>query len=330
MHRRGFLAASALGTGAAALGCGGASLHARMGEQRAAELAARLERGRRLLDEQPFGTLVSGPARARPDLREHVLRLNIESLLVLDVLRSIPRDTRLPPSLGAALGPMLPRLDRAIHTNHTLLSRMPASRAHRLDGALAARPSLATDTTDWLDAGAAHIGIPVEHRRHIRQSTETLANRMRSQSTHSVVRDYTAKLDRVVAQNLPLAPDLAESTARVVDALWQDGSGDAPEWIPPPPLTDSRPEDTSTDDRMAVPLRFSAQREMVSPTEPVQWNESWASPGDEEIRLGAIMLPLGLVTCGITLLVGLIVLLTGVAQNAGWDGATHADDALVE
>ena len=330
MLRRGFLAASALGTGTAALGCGGASLHARIGDAQAAELAARLARGRRLLEEQPFGTLVSGPARARPDLREHVLRLNIESLLVLDVLRSIPRDARLPPSLGAALGPMLPRLDRAIHTNHTLLSRMPMARANRLDGALAARPSLAMDATDWLDAGAAHIGIPAAHRLHIRQSTETLANRMRSHSTRSVVRDYAAKLDRVVTQTLPLAPELAESTVRVVDALWQDGSEEESVPIPPPPVPARRPDDVSTEDRMVVPLRFSAQREMESPTEPVQWNESWASPGDEEIRLGAIMLPLGLVTCGITLIVGLIVLLTGVAQNAGWDGTTHADDALVE
>lgn len=42
------------------------------------------------------------------------------------------------------------------------------------------------------------------------------------------------------------------------------------------------------------------------------------------------MMPLGLVTCGILLFVGLGVLIAGEVQNGNWDGVTHAEDATVE
>ena len=50
------------------------------------------------------------------------------------------------------------------------------------------------------------------------------------------------------------------------------------------------------------------------------WSARWESPGDEEVSIGAIMLPFGLASCGLMLIVGLIVIISGAAQNASWDG----------
>ena len=96
------------------------------------------------------------------------------------------------------------------------------------------------------------------------------------------------------------------------------------------PLEDARARGADASDMFTspvlVPARFGADREMPDPTEPVQWNASWARPGDAEIRLGGIRMPLGLVTCGVLLIAGLITLISGEVQNGEWDGRSHARD----
>ncbi len=253
---------------------------------------------------------------------------------MLDVLRAMPEGAPVPTSLAEVLAPRLARLDRSIHTNHALLSRMPAAHGRRIDRDLRARPELAMDVADWLDQRAAEVGVPADNRLRLRHSAMTVGTRMRRQSTNAVVQDCVAKLDEAVVQQTPLDADLRTRTARVVDVLWQQVSDGTPQWgTAPPPDTGSGSGTGMIEmsgDAMVVPQRFGAHREMEQPTEPVQWNESWARPGDEEVRLGTILMPLGLVTCGITLIVGLIVFIVGESQNGNWDGVTHAEDAVVQ
>ena len=71
---------------------------------------------------------------------------------------------------------------------------------------------------------------------------------------------------------------------------------------------------------LSVPADFGTRYEMAEPTVPVQWSEFWARPGDEEIRMGAIMMPFGAISCGLMLIIGLIVLIAGHVQNGDWDG----------
>jgi hypothetical protein len=329
MRRRGFLAVSALGTGVAAIGCGAASTHPTLAVSDARELAARLQRGMRMLEERPFGSMVQGAAETRPDLKEHLLRLTLESFLVLDALRSLPEGTAAPPELAEVLAPMLPRLDRCIHTHRSLLARMPVERRRSLDRRVRERPELAMDAAAWLDERAAEVGVPRDNRLRLRHSAMTVGTRLRRQSTNAVVDDCVAKLDEAFVGAAPLTPDLADATARVVDVMWRQVDEPfalpSPTVSPPPsPSVPSAPRDP-----LMVPERFGSPREMADPTEPVQWNDSWSQPGDEEIRIGAILMPFGLVTCGILLIVGIVVLASGEAQNGNWDGRTHADDATV-
>ncbi len=158
----------------------------------------------------------------------------------------------------------------------------------------------------------------------------TAGSRMRRQSANAVLDDCVAKLDEVFArQGAVLPADLRTHTAGIVDAMWQQvdestsqaSSGGSTSAAP----RGASRVAVSDVDPLVVPDRFASLGEMASPTEPVQWNESWARPGDEEIRLGAIMMPLGLVTCGLLLIVGIIVLVVGEEQNGSWDGQTHGE-----
>jgi hypothetical protein len=54
------------------------------------------------------------------------------------------------------------------------------------------------------------------------------------------------------------------------------------------------------------------------------WSAAWARPGDEEMQIGAALMPFGLVSCGALLIAGLVVLISGVVQNAEWDGRPRA------
>lgn len=344
MRRRGFLgtaavAATALGTGTLAEGCGGGVAATRLASSEASELAARLSRGMQRLHDQPVGSMIPPRSGVRTDLTENVLRLTLESLVVLDVLRSLPEGADVPAELAEVLGPALPRLDRAVHTHHALLSRMPRDRRRVLDDAIRQRPALVMDVAEWVDHHAAELGVPHENRLRLRHSAMSVGSRIRRQSTNAVVDDCVAKLDEVFArQGVQLPAELRERTARVVDVMWRqvDGSSElaAPAGAASPAPVTEGPVMAATPERsgdpLVVPDRFGASEGMADPTEPVQWNDSWARPGDEEIRLGAIMMPLGLVTCGILLFVGLGVLIAGEVQNGDWDGVTHADDATMQ
>jgi len=265
MRRRSFIETAALGT--AVIGCGGVTVRPELAETDARALAARLELGMRRLNDEPFGTLVHGAPETRPDLRERVLRITIESLLVLDVLRSITEGASIPSTLAEVLAPRMSTLDRAVHTHHALLSRMPAERRRNLDARLRERPELAMDVAEWIDRHATELGVPLDNRLRIRNSAMTIGTRMRRQSTNAVVSDCTAKLDELFArQSVPLAPDLAASTARVVDVLWRqvDESSD----LAAPGVASPRmaPVPMPAGDPLVVPDRFGAASEMANPT----------------------------------------------------------------
>lgn len=335
IRRRGFLTTAAVGTGALATGCGGLGAMHGLGGAEARELCDRLARGMQMLADEPFGSMIPPGRFPRPDLTEHVLRLSIESLLVLDVIRSLPEGAPLPSNVREALAPRLPSLDRGVHTHRALLARMPAPRRRNLDARLRAQPELPMDVAEWVDGHAARIGVPSDNRLRLRHSAVSVGTRMRRQSTNAVLADCTEKLDEVLARSNSALPDeLTTHTHDIVDAMWRQTEPGTSLSVPSsraasPPETRSALSAGGSDaftSPVLVPDRFGADREMPDPTEPVQWNASWARPGDEEIRLGGIMMPLGLVTCGVLLIAGLITLISGEVQNGEWDGRSHAHD----
>jgi len=51
-----------------------------------------------------------------------------------------------------------------------------------------------------------------------------------------------------------------------------------------------------------------------------RWNARWGRPGEEEIEIGNILMPFGLITCTVLTWVGMGILLSGISQNNDWDG----------
>jgi len=341
MDRRAFLSrsallSSALASGTLSAGCGGAMLRPELGELETRELMGRLERGLSAVRNAPSGDMSRDmPWLLRPDLHEHVLRLTLEALVVADVTRSIPDGTPVPHVLAASLAPVLPSIQRAAHTHHLLLSRMPQAARRNLDRRMRDRPELAMDVAGWIDAQAAALGVPHANRARLRHAALNTGTRILRQSANAVIDDCVEKADRAVARGGgALVGERARSTAALVDALWQQadaggsgGSGGSGALVSasgrsPAPRSSAQ---GSPAERQAtlVPPRFASPGEMANPTEPIEWSDRWARPGDEELQMGAIMLPFALITCGLMLVIGIVVLIAGAAQNASWDGRTR-------
>ncbi|MFO0560999.1 MAG: hypothetical protein U0269_23470 [Polyangiales bacterium] len=337
MDRRRFLSTSTVAASAAALGAG-ASLEgcASTGFQfdpllhglDVRALVERLERGVRRLREHPAGTIVRGPSSARPALTEHVLRQTLESLMALDVIRSASDRGAIPPALARALEPMLPSLDQCTHTHHALLRAMPASERRLFDQRVRAQPELVMNAIEWVDERAAELGVPTDNRLRLRHAAVTTGTRIRRQSTGAVIDDCVAQLDQMIDRfDLQLPPALLSATNAVATAMWRSDHGGASD----DRLACSRAKNQRSDPAslavagstiVAVPERFGTPEEMPFPTEPVQWSAYWASPGDWHVRTGAILAPFGLITCGVTLIIGIVLLAIGASRNNNWNGRT--------
>lgn len=333
IDRRSFLGTAvlgALGTATTSAGCGAAQ-H-RLGASELRELMARLERGVRTLRDTPTGSIADELAHhARPDLSEQVVRLTIESLLVADVVRSVPEGTAVPPELAERLASHAPRLDRCTHTSRAYLARMPQLPRRALDRRLRRDPSAAMNGAEWLDGHACRLGIPVDNRARLRSGALGAGVRMRRQSAGAVIDECVDHLDRTVARSgNVLAPHLARSTEAIVDAMWQqtiDVPAPPPSYGVPTPTRAPPPTPHLVAPRagpplLVVPQRFRSPGEMADATEPVQWSPTWATPGDEERRIGTGLM---LAICPVFVLVGLVVFLVGEVEGASWDGITHQE-----
>jgi len=324
MDRRGFLwttAGTALAglTAANASGCGATQL--RLGNDEAGALLARLDHGLRTIRSAPR-TLSSG--RNQNDAAERIARLGLEALVVADVARSIPEGTEIPASLAERLQREMPVLDRCADTYSGLLAGLPATSRRHLEEHLRARPDAAMRLAEWIDEGASENAVSYESRLKLRQLATNVTTRMRRQSMGTVIEETLGKVERVMAQHgTPVAMARQAGTNAMLASIWQQIEGGrspggagamlaepgAP--VPPPP-----------------------QAEV--PAEPLEQG----GRGDTELAVGGVMMGAGAVVFGIATLigalagdvvlgmaigatpggtlviVGLIVLLVGVAQNA--------------
>ena len=167
MDRRTFLSRGAMASGAALAvaptalaGCGGASLRPTLSAHETADLVARLERGLSQVQGAPAGAFATAiPWRVRPDLSEDVLRMTLATLVVADVVRSVPEGTEVPAALAEALEPHRAMLDRCTSTHYAMLSRMPPAVRRNLDRRVRAQPELTTNVAEWIDGRARELGV---------------------------------------------------------------------------------------------------------------------------------------------------------------------------
>ncbi len=184
------------------------------------------------------------------------------------------------------------------------------------------------NAVEWVDERAGELGVPTDNRLRLRGAALTAGTRIRRQSTDAVIEDCVARLDQMVERyNLRPPPALLAATDAVAAAMWQTHEAGANEdRLSSRRAKDQRaggdPTTLGVPNFGGVPERFGTYEEMASPTEPVQWSAYWASPGDWHVRTGAILAPFGLVTCGVTLIVGIVMLAVGASRNNNWDGRT--------
>ena len=332
MDRRSFLSRTAVGAGALAVGasspgCGGLPAHPGLAGSEAEELLARLDRGLSTLRSVPAGDIARElRGLPRPDVAEHVLRITLEGLVVTDVMRSLPGRGAgswgaVPASLVGPLASATPLLERSVSTHYAMLSAMPPSTKRNLDRKLRASPSAMMDVAEWIDGHAARLGVAPASRLALREKASGAATRMRRQSASAVIDDAVEKVGRVAAPSgASLARARSASSHAMIEAIWQQIDGTAGAGLGSPQGGWSEPR-SGAEDRGLQDLEWAA---FTEPPGPVRWSARWGRPGDEEQMIGSILMPFGLVSCGLMLIIGLIVLVAGTVQNAEWDGRPRA------
>jgi hypothetical protein len=230
---------------------------------------------------------------------EPALRLGAQALVVADVARSIPENTRVPEELRGRLLESLPILDRCTAAYHRLLTRTPPAVRRNIDAELRASPDTVMDITSFLDERAGQIGISAESRARLRSNATWVSTRARRQSASAVIDECVAKVERTIARSGGSVASLDDASAgSLIDAIWaavdvgdDGGAGLAPP-APPPGYV------SSSSSGVYVPV---AEAEIppgaVEPPPP-------ESPGDSELTAGGIMLAAGPVVFGLGTLIG--------------------------
>ena len=318
LARRAFLARSALASGALVIGapgCGASLPSMRGGESD--ELLSRLDRGLDRVRSVPRGEFARHMTwLPQPEISEVILRKTLETLVIADVARSLPEDVAVRGGLAEALGAELPVLETTMQAHYALLARIPGHARRELTARVRREPELPTEIAGWLDRHAAELGTARESRFKLRAAAHDVKVRLRRQSADAVIDGCVAKVERVVARSGgTLGLGHAPRAQAMISAIWQqvDGlpTGGASALTAPLP---EPPEDR----RLPVNADLEWARFVQQSRRP--WSARWARPGDQELEIGAVMMPFGLLSCGLMLIIGLIVLLVGVGENASWDG----------
>lgn len=328
MDRRGFLwttAGGALGM-AAASGCG-ATQH-RVSNAEANALLARLDHG--------LGSVRGAQPMLghRHEAADEVARLGLEALIVADVARTIPVGAEIPDALAERLHREMPVLDRSTETYLALASGLAQGSRRRVEERLHERPEAAMEVAAWIDEQAAEHAIAYESRVQLRRLATNITRRTRRQSMSAVIDDTVQKVERVAAHHGPRTAMARQAgTQAMLASIWQSIEG-----VPPGGVgrTLGQPNGGET----KPPLYGPDGRPIASTSEAPPEPEEQGGPGDPELAVGAVMMGLGPVVFGISvgigalagsaawgaiigatpggtlILVGLIVLLVGVAQNA--------------
>jgi hypothetical protein len=350
LRRRAFLSRSVLASGAlvagpiaaAAQGCG-ASFAGAMSHSDARELLERLERGLGRIRDVPRGEIASQLSwLARPDVGESVLRATVEALVVMDVARSLPEGADVPRALADRLADELPVLGASTDLHHGLLARMPLPARRSLDTRLRAEPDLPMEVAGWIDRHARELGTSADSRAQLRYTSRDVRARLTRQSSGAVIDDCISKVERAAARGgCKLALDRSTASAKVFDAIWQEAEGGttlaAPPLVPPapPPAPTSNggpsplevPQPSQPSQADLIAAQFADDQAWAAFTDNSHrfWSARWQRPGDPEVRTGGVLMALGPISCGVTLIVGLIVLISGAVQNSRWNGVPRGD-----
>lgn len=289
MQRRGFLWTTAGGAalglaGVGTSGCGAAQL--RLGTDESAALLARLENGLRAARSSPVDPRMNQNAVA-----DRVARLGLEALVVADVGRAIPVGSEIPAPLAQRLEREIPVLAQCATTYGTMLAGLSRSSRRHIEEHIRERPDIAMQIAEWIDEQAGEHAVAHQSRQQLRRLAINVTQRVRRQSLSALIDDTLGKMERVMAHHgQPIAFARQAASNAMLTSIWdavEHGQGGR------------------------VPIL--AQPQVVQPQQPPPPQEG---PGDTEIIVGATMIGAGLAVFGIGVLIGAII--------AGGEGALGA------
>jgi len=319
MERRDFLSSLAVGAGVSALGpaslagCGAAMpphagqpvLSARDSD----DLLRRLEGGLSRVRNEPTGALAARtPWVLRPERHEALIRTGMEALVVADVARAIPAGTTVNGELARRLREELPTLTRCAVGYQQLLETVPAAARRNVDRHFRSNPEAAMDLAGWIEERAGGLGISADSRLKLRSIAHQSGARIRRQSSSALASETSSKVGTILTRSgHDLASLRAATTGALVDGIWAQTTGAA--------AYSSSPDPT-----------------VAQAQEP---------PGDPELIVSAVLIPLGVAVFGVTaivevalsgsvgfatlvsatpggslVIVGLIFLIIGAVQNS--------------
>ncbi len=283
MERRGFLQVTAGGAlfglaGAGASGCGAAPV--RLGQVEADDLLARLDNGLRSVRSAPRQSNRS----RRNRVVDEMVALGMEALVVADVAKSIPAGAEIPTALADRLREELPVLDRATAAYSGLLAEMPREARRHVQEHMRANPDYPMRVAEWIDERAAAHRVSHESRLRLRNLAGQVTARVRRQSVGAVIDDTVGKVERIVEHHgAELAWAREVGTSALTAGIWR--SLDAPH-----------------------------QQEPGTP-EPEGAQQGGA--GDEELIIGGVLMGSGVAVFGIATLVGALAGDLGIGIAVG-------------
>lgn len=281
----------------------------------AESLRHRLDRGLALLRAHPrqsFLDVVRG--HPQPELAASMFRQTLESLLVLDVIRDVPTDAELPGPLAARLAEEQHVVLRSTLAHHVLLSGLSDGEKRAISHRVRREGDPTMHVAEWIDAQGRSVGVTGDSRLKLRRAAVDVTARIRRQSAAAVIDDAVQKVDRVIELGGPAMVTVRATVSRALSAgLW--------------PQLDATPTAAGTTGHPAgAQTQEDAEwAQAMTPQGQRLWSSAWGRPGDSEIETAAVLMPLGLATCGVTLIIGLVTLFVGIAQNEDWDGRRRTD-----
>ena len=146
---------------------------------------------------EPFRPLAEGPkepvAQAAARRQEELFGKILRSLMMVGSFSDLPEQGQRHPGMQRRLRERAQEVDEALYGTLDLLGNL--SPAERLDLTQAFReePDLALRLGETLDAQAAHAGISMKRRLHLRRMITHLTWRIKHQGASAVVEDYVAQ-----------------------------------------------------------------------------------------------------------------------------------------
>ena len=185
------------------------------------------------------------PSPEELERTERVFRKAMRSLLLVGSFSDMPPEARMHPAVQERMWRAMPDMDEGMLGMKGLLDELTPTEASDIGRVMQRSPGLGMHIAESLDIEAAHIGISMARRNHLRSIASHVSFRL-AQSTPLLVSEYRSTVERVASRDATIAE--AERTLAVRlgrETFWKlrdDSVSFAQRWAHDPsvPITEPR------------------------------------------------------------------------------------------